>query len=81
MTDKYPKDQLPSEEQFSTIIEQSPFSIQVISPDGFTKRVNRAWEELWGLKFEQIKARTRSRFGRVPSSATDQSRPDHRVGR
>ena len=43
-----------SEERFRSLMEQAPFSIQVFSPDGRTIRVNRAWEELWGVRFEQI---------------------------
>ncbi len=43
-----------SEERFRSLMEQAPFSIQVFSPDGHTIRVNRAWEELWGVRFEQI---------------------------
>jgi PAS domain S-box-containing protein len=43
-----------SEERFRSLMEQAPFSIQVFSPDGRTIRVNRAWEELWGIRFEQI---------------------------
>jgi PAS domain S-box-containing protein len=43
-----------SEEQFRSLMEQAPFSIQLFSPDGKTIRVNRAWEELWGVRFEQI---------------------------
>jgi PAS domain S-box-containing protein len=39
---------------FPGVFEQAPFSIQVFSPDGRTVRVNRAWEELWGVKLEQI---------------------------
>jgi PAS domain-containing protein len=27
-----------------------------MSPDGFTVRVNKAWEQLWGLTLEQIKS-------------------------
>ena len=38
-----------SEERFRGLMEQAPFSIQVFSPDGRTRRVNRAWEELWGI--------------------------------
>ena len=37
-----------------SLMEQAPFSIQVFSPDGRTIRVNRAWEEMWGVRFEQI---------------------------
>jgi PAS domain S-box-containing protein len=44
-----------SEARFRGLMEQAPFSIQLFSPDGQTIQVNRAWEELWGVKFEQIK--------------------------
>ena len=43
-----------SETRYRALIEQSPFSIQIISPDGKTLRVNRAWEELWGVTLEQL---------------------------
>jgi PAS domain S-box-containing protein len=43
-----------SETRFRTMIDQSPLSIQILSPDGRTLRVNRAWEELWGLTLENI---------------------------
>ena len=43
-----------SERRFRTVIEQSPLSIQILSPDGRTLRVNRAWEELWGATLEGI---------------------------
>jgi PAS domain S-box-containing protein len=43
-----------SEERFRTIIEQSPLSVQVFSPDGKTLQVNRAWEKLWGVTLDQI---------------------------
>lgn len=45
-----------SEERFRSIIEQSPLSVQILSPDGRTLRVNRAWEELWGATLEEISA-------------------------
>jgi len=41
--------------RFLAIVEQSPFSIQIMSPDGYTIQVNKAWEELWGVTLEQIK--------------------------
>jgi PAS domain S-box-containing protein len=47
--------QSPFEDRFFAVVEQSPFSIQIMSPDGFTIRVNKAWERLWGLTLEQIK--------------------------
>jgi two-component system, NarL family, sensor histidine kinase UhpB len=43
-----------SETRFRQMIEQSPLSIQIFSPDGRTLRVNRAWERLWGVTLEQI---------------------------
>jgi diguanylate cyclase (GGDEF)-like protein len=39
-----------SEHRFRSLVEQSPFSIQVLSPDGRTLQVNRAWENLWGVQ-------------------------------
>ena len=43
-----------SENRFRLMIEQSPLSVQIFSPDGWTLRVNRAWEEMWGVKPEEI---------------------------
>ena len=43
-----------SETRFRLMIEQSPLSIQIFSPEGRTLRVNRAWEELWGATLEDI---------------------------
>src|SRR5918998_843910 len=43
-----------SETRFRLMVEQSPLSIQILSPDGSTLRVNRAWEELWGVTLDQI---------------------------
>ena len=40
--------------RFRLMIEQSPLSIQIFSPDGRTLRVNRAWERLWGVTLDQI---------------------------
>jgi PAS domain S-box-containing protein len=49
--------EMPSyiENHFRAILEQSPFSIQIMSPDGYTVQVNKAWEQLWGVTLEQIK--------------------------
>jgi PAS domain S-box-containing protein len=44
-----------SEERFRTIVEQSPLSIQVMTPDGWTILVNRAWEELWGVTATDVR--------------------------
>ena len=43
-----------SEERFRSMVEQSPFSVQILSPDGRTLRVNRAWENLFGLTPDSI---------------------------
>jgi PAS domain S-box-containing protein len=43
-----------SETRFRTMIEQSPFSVQIISPDGMTRQVNQAWQKLWGVRLDQI---------------------------
>jgi PAS domain S-box-containing protein len=43
-----------SEVRFRELFEQAPLSIQIFSPDGRTLRVNRAWEELWGLTIDQL---------------------------
>ncbi|MBA2732775.1 MAG: PAS domain S-box protein, partial [Acidobacteria bacterium] len=45
---------LRSEELFRAAFEQSPMSTQILSPDGRTVWVNRAWEELWGVTLEQL---------------------------
>ncbi|HEV2801277.1 MAG TPA: PAS domain S-box protein [Pyrinomonadaceae bacterium] len=44
----------PTDDRFRAILEQSPLSIQIMSPDGRILRVNRAWEELWGVTLDQI---------------------------
>jgi|GEM_PF-5966186 len=44
-----------SETRFRSLMEQSPFSIQVLSPAGQTLQVNPAWERLWGKKAETIR--------------------------
>jgi PAS domain-containing protein len=36
------------------MIEQSPLSIQILSPDGWTLQVNGAWQELWGVTLDDI---------------------------
>jgi PAS domain S-box-containing protein len=42
-----------SEGRFRGLMEQAPFGIQVLGPDGHILRVNRAWEELWGVTLDQ----------------------------
>jgi diguanylate cyclase (GGDEF)-like protein len=43
-----------SEWRFRSLVEQSPFSIQVLSPDGHTRQVNRSWETLWGISPDEL---------------------------
>ena len=43
-----------SEELFRAAFEQSPMSTQILSPDGRTIWVNRAWERLWGVTLERL---------------------------
>jgi PAS domain S-box-containing protein len=43
-----------SEQRFRGLMEQAPFSIQVLAPNGRTLRVNAAWEELWGATLDHI---------------------------
>src|SRR5215210_3218911 len=43
-----------SETRFRAMIEQSPLGIQILSPDGRTLQVNRAWEELWGVTLDDV---------------------------
>jgi PAS domain S-box-containing protein len=43
-----------SETRFRTVIEQSPLSTQILSPNGRTLRVNRAFTELWGLTLADL---------------------------
>ncbi|HJR06912.1 MAG TPA: CHASE domain-containing protein [Pyrinomonadaceae bacterium] len=43
-----------SEIRFRTLIEQSPLSTQIFSPDGRTVQVNRAWEQLWGVTLDAL---------------------------
>jgi len=39
---------MASEQRFRTLVEQSPFGIQVLAADGATVQVNAAWQRLWG---------------------------------
>ncbi|MBI5460668.1 MAG: EAL domain-containing protein [Gammaproteobacteria bacterium] len=43
-----------SERRFRSLVEQSPFSIQVLSPAGLTRQVNAAWEKLWGVRADSL---------------------------
>ena len=54
MSSENPRTPLSAAERFAAIFEQSPLSIQIISPEGKIVRVNRAWERLWGVTLDQI---------------------------
>jgi PAS domain S-box-containing protein len=42
------------ESSFRQLVEQSPLAIQIVAPDGKTLRVNRAWEQLWGVPMQAL---------------------------
>ena len=44
-----------SENRFRQMNEQSPLGIIVFAPDGSIRAVNQAYENFWGIKFEQIR--------------------------
>lgn len=43
-----------SEKRFRKLVEQSPISTQVFSPDGRTILTNAAWEKLWGVTLADL---------------------------
>ena len=43
-----------SEQRFRSLVEQSPFSVQMLTPDGSTQLVNPAWKKLWGMQREDL---------------------------
>jgi len=43
-----------SETRFRLLVEQSPLSMQVLSPDGKTVQVNKAWKHMWGMELEEV---------------------------
>jgi PAS domain S-box-containing protein len=45
-----------SETRFRAVFEQLPLSMQVFDTEGWTQGVNRAWEGLFGLTPEQVRA-------------------------
>ncbi len=42
------------DDRFQALFEQSPLSIQIMSPDGRIVQVNKAWENLWGVTLDQL---------------------------
>lgn len=45
---------MTSEHRFRTLFEQAPFSIQIVSPDGRTLKVNPAWKRLLDVSDELV---------------------------
>ena len=45
-----------SENRFRQMVEQSPLGTIVFAPDGSIRAVNQAYENFWGVRFEQIKS-------------------------
>jgi PAS domain S-box-containing protein len=43
-----------SEARYRALVEQSPLSVQILSPDGRTLQVNTAWERLWDVTLEEL---------------------------
>src|SRR5215218_3790312 len=55
-----------SETRFRLMIEQSPLSIQIFSPDGRTLRVNRAWEMVAAVEHHHIPGYNVLRAAAIP---------------
>jgi PAS domain S-box-containing protein len=43
-----------SEFRFHRLVDQSPLSTQIFAPDGTTRKVNPAWERLWGITLADL---------------------------
>jgi len=43
-----------SESKYRALAHNAPLAIQVYSPQGYTLRVNPAWEKLWGVRLEAM---------------------------
>jgi PAS domain S-box-containing protein len=43
-----------SEWRFRTLVEQSPFGIQVFDSEGTLEQANYAWEEIWGIQADEM---------------------------
>ncbi|WEN15565.1 EAL domain-containing protein [Rhodanobacter sp. AS-Z3] len=43
-----------AEARFRSLVEQAPFSVQVLARDGSTRMINRAWEELWQVSGKSL---------------------------
>lgn len=45
-----------SEKRFRLLFEQAPMSMQIMKPNSELVQVNQAWERMWGVPFEKVKA-------------------------
>ena len=43
-----------SDTRFRLLVDQLPFSLQIVDPSGRIVRVNRAWEKLWGVTLDEL---------------------------
>ena len=43
-----------STDRLRSFLRQAPFAVQIHSPDGLLREVNRAWEEVWGITADQV---------------------------
>jgi PAS domain S-box-containing protein len=43
-----------SEEKYRSLVEQSPFSIQILNTDGYIDQINEAFKKLWGIPDEEL---------------------------
>ena len=45
----------PLDKRSGALFEDFPLSVQILSPDGHTLQVNRAWETLFGLTLDDLR--------------------------
>jgi two-component system sensor histidine kinase UhpB len=57
-----------SETRFRLLVDQAPLSMQVLSPDGKTVQVNRAWQRMWGLDFGEVQGKAISEVNEALAS-------------
>ncbi len=46
---------LSEQRRFHALVDQAPFSIQVLAPDGSARQVNRIWQRLWSVRDSAIR--------------------------
>ena len=49
------QEQHAMEDKYRALIEQSPFAIQIMSPDGEIIQVNQSWQDIWQSTKEELK--------------------------